>query len=1549
MRKKYIWLKIFSVILAAVVLMVNVPSLGVIASNSGDQTLDITAADENSLVSESDSDTLDIDDDTISESDSSEQEIEEDTADEVLQPPEKDAENEHIEEGVAEEDLQPSDSDSGDKDSEEGAAGDILEKTEPDADIKEDKGDTEISVSSSQPARSTSPYLLIEYTQGSGYFNNLAINFNGKEYPAFCIDPYVDINISYPDYVNGITLSPAQAAKIETILNNAYPVLTEHQLSVLWGVSEIGADEAYDITQCALWYVISNGGHVIPDDLLSVDGYKIYSKLISGENRAPRSVDVKIEASSAETKYTPKGCIYGPIRIVGDTVSSGINADMNGTGVDVTRGAGDSEYMFVDADGNEVNELVVGTEYWIKYADSGIFNANLEFVPTYHMQKVKEFIQLTSVLGADTAQSIGMLTTAMVPVNACLFDLKRDTTENSIAVKKEIILKDNSNILLSDSGKWADKLQIGDALVSAIEVELYKWNGAAWTSTGQVKTISFTGSWANIHNESKDGVTEFSGLVEGEKYLLYERWLQRAISTDNVTETAGTQGERIVKTTTYGYTASTSAELSANSTVSAVTAKDVTVNGSGIYSAAGDKTAKGVEFTYSADMDHIKFINAVECSKTENTVVYRGELDLSISKTSDGADPGPYTMYLYESTGVNTWVLVQTVSVSSDSLSTVTVKPDTKYLLIEEFENYHDAGYSGQWYLSEKQDTYVDDAQNLITAVKDTIYVTDYTPGQAMLTYTPTYHATGSKRTYPAIYFETSSGDQADPSLSVRNYFKSDEIWAGNPYESIYVSTRYIENGIYNTAETFAYSDSGVDNQGKNVDAKAFSEQSNNTYSSNRYEALLGYWGSDYWNLRDYYLESLWENGVSIVRETVYPGVTRVTTTTKTTKLNGINISDSVSGGMEVETVYLDADTKQEISGELPDKYLTSFKLTGMDTSVDGRERPYAYIRVLHEKMEVVTYESTIGSGMGIGVILKKDAMTYETLYGATFDIINKATGEVIVEDWTASELYTVIEGYPSFATPVLPNGTYILREKIPPFNYELSPHTGGNDTEIVINGVPTMESEIIAILNYMEDTLKPWERPVTFRKLNQLGNVILGAKFNIYSKTLNRSYEVDLSSEPSATLILPLGEYLLTETERPEGVKESIEPISFTVDDASPPVVAIDVENCQESGFYLFKHDRKNADVSLSGAVFEIWTTDDDPVLVAEITTGDAKSYISGLPLGTYRIIETKVPDGFLDYKREYTVTIDSLDIKTIHIFNDNTPIDYGRLEVQKKNDKGVNIGPAAFELYDAAGLLLDTLVTDDNGYYLSDFLPVSEYKLLEISAPYGYTVSTDGIFVTVEKDSTAHLEPVNLPDAGYFEIQKKNGNGDNIGPATFELYDSDGNMIETITTSDTGYYRSDRLQSGHYSLVEVFAPIDHILDANPISLTISFQNNTRVWPVNYPIPATPENPDNPDTPDIPDNPDTTVDPPTKPPGPSGNTPDPKPPKPSKPKGDRPHDKTPQQEVVTSVPDIPPTIIDNVPKDNPKMGRDTNGIFLAYMGLALSLSGMILLRRKEY
>lgn len=279
----------------------------------------------------------------------------------------------------------------------------------------------------------------------------------------------------------------------------------------------------------------------------------------------------------------------------------------------------------------------------------------------------------------------------------------------------------------------------------------------------------------------------------------------------------------------------------------------------------------------------------------------------------------------------------------------------------------------------------------------------------------------------------------------------------------------------------------------------------------------------------------------------------------------------------------------------------------------------------------------------------------------------------------------------------------------------------------------------------------------------------------------------------------------------------------------------------------------------------------------------------------------------------------------------------------------------------------MLDTFVTDDDGYYLSAYLPIGAYRLLEISAPEGYVIGAEDIVVTVVRDETVCVEPVNSLDAGWFEIQKKDDKGGNIGPAAFNLYDADNNLVEDIVMDSEGYYHSGRLPSGEYSLVETSAPDQYILDATPIGLTIAYQETARVEPVNYPEPViepdppeTPETPDTPDTPEIPEIPDTPetpdnpADPPADPSGPSGNTPDPASPTPSDPsepskpgRRDTPDAVQPPPAVNTTILDTPPGLAANTKL--PQTGGNFVKLYLAYgAGISALIALAFMLRQKR-
>ncbi|MEW4566148.1 SdrD B-like domain-containing protein [Bremerella sp. JC770] len=170
-----------------------------------------------------------------------------------------------------------------------------------------------------------------------------------------------------------------------------------------------------------------------------------------------------------------------------------------------------------------------------------------------------------------------------------------------------------------------------------------------------------------------------------------------------------------------------------------------------------------------------------------------------------------------------------------------------------------------------------------------------------------------------------------------------------------------------------------------------------------------------------------------------------------------------------------------------------------------------------------------------------------------------------------------------------------------------------------------------------------------------------------------------------------------------------------------------------------------------------------------------------------------------------------------------------------------------AEIHLYDSNGNLLKSTVTDANGdYFFGELLPGS-YTIVEVTPPGlidgGDHIGTiDGILVGNlggndriesivlmagqhgENYDFCESEPADLSGYVYHD---RNNNGvreageEGIGGTTVQLFDENGNLVDTLVTNDNGYYHFTGLTKGTYRIVET-QPTGY-LDGKDIAGTIN------------------------------------------------------------------------------------------------------------------------------
>ena len=309
----------------------------------------------------------------------------------------------------------------------------------------------------------------------------------------------------------------------------------------------------------------------------------------------------------------------------------------------------------------------------------------------------------------------------------------------------------------------------------------------------------------------------------------------------------------------------------------------------------------------------------------------------------------------------------------------------------------------------------------------------------------------------------------------------------------------------------------------------------------------------------------------------------------------------------------------------------------------------------------------------------------------------------------------------------------------------------------------------------------------------------------------------------------LPYGSYTVTEVSAPPGYELSGESKDVTID-SNGQTIELTFKNSKLLGsISIEKVDSEDSELKLEGAEFKVINSDGEEV--GNIVTGeDGKGSLGNLPYGEYTLMETKAPDGYELSLDLIVVEVNSKAVvyKTIT----NTKI-LGKISILKvdSTDADIKLPGAVFEVKDSEGTVVDTITTGENGVGTSKELPYGSYTVTEVSAPPGYELSGESKDVTINSNGqTIELTFENTKILGKINILKVDSADEDIKliGAVFEIKDSEGTVVDTITTDENGVGTSKELPYGSYTVTEVSAPPGYELSGESKDVTIDSNGQT-------------------------------------------------------------------------------------------------------------------------
>lgn len=504
-----------------------------------------------------------------------------------------------------------------------------------------------------------------------------------------------------------------------------------------------------------------------------------------------------------------------------------------------------------------------------------------------------------------------------------------------------------------------------------------------------------------------------------------------------------------------------------------------------------------------------------------------------------------------------------------------------------------------------------------------------------------------------------------------------------------------------------------------------------------------------------------------------------------------------------------------------------------------------------------------------------------------SYDFTN-ATPIVLTEDGK-TEMFTDERGY-ACSIPI-PYGRYIVRETTTPHNFMpvddfIVTVTENSSTPQVWRVLLDDEFKAkLKIVKQDDETKQPVLLANTEFKVYDLDAKKYVEQVTTYPNTVvHKSYFTD----ENGYLILPeslkCGNYRIEEVSAPDGYTQNTQYVEIKVDKntayqmdsvSGDATITVTYENhpvkgklvIHKSGETLksFKKDFVYEETSLEGAEFEIYAAEDiftpdhqvdeqgnrhviyaKDTLVKTVTTDkNGEAVIKDLPLGKYRVKETKTPAGFV-------LNPDSQEVSFIYK-DQNTPEIEEKLEFSNERQKvelsvekqdaetGKTLKGATFGLYNKeaissgdkvivkADTLLQEITSNEKGKAAFTLdLPLGRYYVKELQAPAGY-VSSDEI---LEFDATYQgqdvktikLKSVKKNQPTTVEVTKADiTTGTELDGASMSVLDKDGNVIDSWTSVKDSPHVIKRLQVGKtYILREELAPYGY-LRATDVEFTIS------------------------------------------------------------------------------------------------------------------------------
>ena len=287
-------------------------------------------------------------------------------------------------------------------------------------------------------------------------------------------------------------------------------------------------------------------------------------------------------------------------------------------------------------------------------------------------------------------------------------------------------------------------------------------------------------------------------------------------------------------------------------------------------------------------------------------------------------------------------------------------------------------------------------------------------------------------------------------------------------------------------------------------------------------------------------------------------------------------------------------------------------------------------------------------------------------------------------------------------------------------------------------------------------------------------------------------------------------------------------EAVKYTVEEQTPSGFVSAVTGSQKDGYtvtntiirgniVVHKVSADKDDAPLAGAKFELRSG--DSVIASAVTGKDGKATFKDVEFGSYTIVETAAPEGYVLSAKPLDVSVKE-NAKTVDAGTVSNKLIRGTVKIAKQDaDSKKPLAGAKFELR-SGDKVVGEATTDEDGVATFEKVAFGSYTVVETAAPEGYVLNDEAHEAVIATDGETVDAGVVLNQkirGSIIALKKDAKSGKVLAGAQFEIRDTQGNVVRTVVSNDKGEVVANDVMYGEYILVETKAPQGYKLDDTP------------------------------------------------------------------------------------------------------------------------------------